>query len=484
MRLRFAVWKIEAKLLGWVLFEALIFTLFMAVLIIQVTAYFSFLWRGSLATFFKYAGVGTAIAFAVALYRNLWSVLDDPGDEPLRESLRTWPGLESTVQDTAGELKRVAPRSAALLLSPVMWRRLGCDPSRLRDRRLIPIPASYLAIWPVMSLRCHIGHALVRRRPKAWLFYAVRKTLVRLARDSRPGVTLRLPRIKPQPLTGAYMKLLVHWSVLADMEADARIARAFGGSAVATWLCQTQLAGQVVPRCLQHIIQPAAERGVLLPIAAACAAFYGLIEPGWLAMVEGERVKAQRSKPANPFLRTLLMRLAVLPGDPARVHDPRPAATLMPGLDSLEERLLRHEAALGGRELRRAAIGEIAEAVLLPMMREDVIRNAAILEGRRIADLPDLVKDMPALSAVYRADPRFLFEAKQRKLLIPGLLAAFLAVQLERSGWQASYSVPPGLTLERDGRTVCPHRVIAALRKGDLSREAFLKLVDLDSGIH
>jgi|HubBroStandDraft_1064217.scaffolds.fasta_scaffold03118_6 hypothetical protein len=480
MRLRFALWKTEAKLLGVVLFEALVFTLLMAFPIIQVTAYFSYLWRGSLATFFKYAGAGTAIAFAAALYRNLWSALDDPGDEPLREPLRDWPALESAVRDVARELKRAAPDSAALLLSPVVWRRFGCDLTRLRDRRTIPIPASYLGVWPVLSLRCHIGHALIRRRPKTWLFYAVRKSLVRLARESRPKATLRIARLKPQPLTGAYLKLLVTWGVLADMEADARIARIMGGSAVATWICQTQLAGQVAPLCLRRMIQPAAERGVLLPIAASCAAFYGLIEPGWLATVEGERVKAQRSNPANPFLRTLLMRLAVLPGGPASVHDPRPAATLLHGLDSLEERLLRHEAALGGRELRRAAIGEIGEAVVLPMMREEVDRNAPILEGRSVADLPGLLGDMPALAAVYRTDPRYLLGLRQRQALIPGLLAAFLAVELERSGWRASYTVPPGLTFERDGRTLCPHLLVTALRKGDLTREAFLKLVNPD----
>jgi len=381
----------------------------------------------------------------------------------------------------ARELRRPTPESAAFLLSTIVWRRFGCDPARLRDRGVIAIPASYLAVWPVLSLRCHVGHALVRRRPKAWLFYSVRKSLVRLAHESRPGLTLKLPRIKPQPLIGAYLKLLLQWSVLADMEADARISHVLGGSAVATWICQTQLAGQGAPPCLQRMIQPAAERGVLLPIAASCAAFYGLIEPGWLAMVEGERVKAQRSDPGNPFLRTLLMRLAVLPGSPAGVHDPRPAATLLPGLDSLEERLLRHEAALGERELRRASIGEIGEAVLLPMMREEVDRNAAALEGRSIADLPDLVKDMPALAAVYRTDPRYLLGLRQRQTLVPGLLAAFLAVELERSGWRAGYTVPPGLTLELDGRTLCPHLVVAALNKGDLSREAFLKLVNPDA---
>lgn len=41
--------------------------------------------------------------------------------------------------------------------------------------------------------------------------------------------------------------------------------------------------------------------------------------------------------------------------------------------------------------MRRAAIAEIAEAVMLPSMREEVDRNAAELKGRFIADLPDLV---------------------------------------------------------------------------------------------
>jgi len=140
------------------------------------------------------------------------------------------------------------------------------------------------------------------------------------------------------------------------MEADARVASALSGSAVATWICQTQLAGQVAEECLRGAIHPVAERGVLLPVAASCAAFYGLIEPGWLKMVEGERVKAQRSTTTNPFLRPLLM---------------------LPALDSLGE-------------------------VLLPAMREEVDRNTDALEGRSIADLPDLIQQIPAVAEVGR----------------------------------------------------------------------------------
>jgi len=478
--MRFAIWKIEAKLTGMVLMEALPLTLALTFLAAELGAICVFLFVVPLAIVFKLWCTATAIAFALVLYRNLWSVLEDSGDEPLRESLDGWPELGSTVRDLARELRRPVPESAAFVLSPVVWRRFGCVPARLQSRGEISIPIGCLGVWPVLSLRCHIGHALVRRQPRGWLFYVIRKSLTRLALESREAAARRLRPIKPRRLILAYLNLLMHWDILADTEADARIAPLLEASAVATWICQTQLAGQVATQCLRRIIQPAAERGVLLPIAASCAAFYSLMEPGWLAAVEAERVKAQRAKAANPFLGTLMIRLRVLPGGPASVHDPRPAASLLTALDSLEERLLRHEAALGHLELRRAAMDEIAEAVLLPMMREEVERNAAALKGRTAADVPDLLRDVPALAAAYRPDPRYLLGPQQRKTLVPGLLSAFLTLELERRGWRAGYTVPPGLIVEKEGRTVCPNQLMAALSKGGMSREAFLKLLDLD----
>lgn len=478
--MRFAIWKIEAKLTGMVLMEALPLTLALTFLAAELGAICVYLFVVPLAIVFKLWCTAAAIAFGLVLYRNLWSVLEDSNDEPLRESLDAWPELESTVRNLARELRRPVPESAAFVLSPVVWRRFGCVPARLQSRGEISIPIGCLGVWPVLSLRCHIGHALVRRQPRGWLFYVIRKSLTRLALESREAAARRLRPIKPRRLILAYLNLLMHWDILADTEADARIAPLLEASAVATWICQTQLAGQVATQCLRRIIQPAAERGVLLPIAASCAAFYSLMEPGWLAAVEAERVKAQRAKAANPFLGTLMIRLRVLPGGPARVHDPRPAVSLLPALDSLEEKLLRHEAALGRLELRRAAMDEIAEAVLLPMMREEVERNAAALKGRTAADVPDLLRDVPALAAAYRPDPRYLLGPQQRKTLVPGLLSAFLTLELERRGWRAGYTVPPGLIVEKEGRTVCPNQLMAALSKGGMSREAFLKLLDLD----
>jgi hypothetical protein len=156
---------------------------------------------------------------------------------------------------------------------------------------------------------------LTKRRPKAWLFFAVRRSLKHLSRDTRR-------KQASKRLSAVYLKLMMSWDLMADMEADLRVAKVLGGSTVATWICQTQLASQIAPTCLQGAIQPGAERGVLLPIAFSCAAFYGLIEPGWMATVENARVKAQRSQPGNPLLKLLVLRLAALPHGSGSVQDP------------------------------------------------------------------------------------------------------------------------------------------------------------------
>jgi hypothetical protein len=280
------------------------------------------MWGASLAGYFKIVEIGAAAAFAFAVYYNVASTIEQACDEPLREPLGTWPELDDMIRELARELKLPVPSTAAFFLSPTVWRRLGCLPGRLRGRGEIPIPAACLATWPIMSLRCHIAHALVRRHQERWVFHAVQNSINRLSLQNRAGAPVRRLQLQPRWLLNAYLKLVLNWAVLADVEADARVARLLGGSAVATWICQTHLACQVVPQCLRRIVEPASDRGVLLPIAAACAAFYGLIEPSWLATVENERVKAQQSKKANPLLSGVLMRLAVLPASPARCTIP------------------------------------------------------------------------------------------------------------------------------------------------------------------
>jgi hypothetical protein len=95
--------------------------------------------------------------------------------------------------------------------------------------------------------------------------------------------------------------------------------------------------------------------------------------------------------------------------------------------------------------------------------------------------LPDLVLNIRTLAAAYRADPRYLFTLQQREALVPGLLASFLTVELERNGWRIVYAFPSGLTLERGGRRLSPQQIVTSLRMGKMSREAFLELIDCSS---
>jgi hypothetical protein len=479
---RLAIRLIEAKLLGLLLLEVLAGTAAVGLLVTEFSALIAFQFfpiDDFRPVFFTLLATGVAVVFVVSTYKSLWSEIEEPCDKPLREPLRRWPELDNVVREQARELNRRAPHSAAFVLSPMAWRRFGCDPARHWGRRELIIPVSLLEIWPVMSLRCQVGHALVRRRLNALLFFAVRKAVIRL-RGARLNRSMWLP-LPPQRVLLAYAKLIAAWNGMADIEADARLARVLGGSAVASWIGQTQFGAMVAPNCLRYIIEPAAESGLRLPIAATCAAFHGLMAPGWSATVESERVKAQQSKPANPVFMPLLVRLAALTDGPARLYDPRPAHTLLPDLDSLEERLLRREASFASRNFRRAGVEELGP-VVLSAMRADVVRNTDLFKGRSVADLPDLTRQIPALAEAYRPDPRYALGLSQRRACIPGLLTAFLATELERKGWNPKYAVGVGLMLERDGRTLVPQLLIAGLGKGALTREAFLESVQWDDG--
>lgn len=483
MNLRIAIWKLEAKLIGLMLLEACALALLLTLFVAELVVFPVYMWGASLGAYFRIAEIGASGAFAFAVYYNVSSTVELACDEPLREPLGAWPELDGMVRELARELRRPAPATAVFFLSPAVWRRLGYAPGQARGRGETPVPAACLAIWPIMSLRCHIAHALVHRRD-SWLTScitrAIQNSMTRLSLQNRRGAHVSRLQLKPQWLLNSYLRLALHRAVLADIEADGRVARLLGGSAVATWICQTHLAGQVAPQCLRRVVEPAADHGVLLPIAAACAALYGLAEPGWLATVESQRIKAQQAKKFNPSFGGLLMRLAVLPGSAGTVHDPRAAASLFRGLEALEERLLRHELSLGTRPLRRSPLSEL-DGVILPAMREEVDRNAEVFAGRSLADLPDLVLNIPTLAASYRADPRYLFTSQQRKALVPGLLASFLAVELEREGWRPTYTIPPGLTLERCGRSLSPQQIVTSLQMGKMSREAFRELVNSDS---
>src|SRR5439155_12377472 len=126
---------------------------------------------------------------------------------------------------------------------------------------------------------------------------------------------------------------LTEWHLLADIEADKRIAKTYGASAIADWIQRSALANVSVAICLASVVEPAAARGQLLPIAEACRAWHNLIEPQWGAALTSEMRAAER-KDRQGGLNTLVIRLGALQrtGGTSAPYDPRPSATLFENL--------------------------------------------------------------------------------------------------------------------------------------------------------
>jgi hypothetical protein len=223
-------------MLGLVLMEALIVCLVLTFLAAEIAGFWTFMFRALMATFLKVVAGAAVFGFLFGLYYNLRSAMEEKRDEPLRLPLSSLPELEACMRDVAREFKRPMPKSVAIMLSPVVWRQFGRDATRLRDRGEFCLPVSLLAIWPILSLRCHIAHSLIRRRPRKCLFYAVRKSMTRLTQGGRIQLSWRRRRTKPPKLFRRYFDLQFRWQVMADIEADARVARVYGDSAVSTWM--------------------------------------------------------------------------------------------------------------------------------------------------------------------------------------------------------------------------------------------------------
>jgi hypothetical protein len=279
-------------------------------------------------------------------------------------------------------------------------------------------------------------------------------------------------------LGATYSRLVTGWEILADIEADRRVAGRYGASNVADYVQRYYLAEISVPACLNSVVAPAASRGQLLPIAESCRLYHTQMEPNWLASLRGQMNKAERGNPKQVGLSPVLIRLGALQNaaEVAAASDPRPATTLFQDLLYLEEATLRNE--LGSLPpLQRGAVEQLGISVLIPQMREEVDRNAKVLAGRKLFDIPDLIGRAPELAASYCEHRGYLLAPVQRQAMIPHLLIAFLATELMKQGWQVTFTVEAGLTLQSGARRINPFDTIRRLSKGELSAQEFLTIV-------
>jgi hypothetical protein len=427
--------------------------------------------------------VGVALIVTMAA---IWNMARFGTDEalstpPLLMELDREQGLQTLIREIATDTGRVS-RRAALVLSPRIWYSLACDAARLRnDKSRLVIPIGCLGIWSVFDFSCYTAHSLVRRRTP-WIVHRAKIALYTLGLERFQDVVSHRTHVRARlvnKLGATYSRLVTGWELLADIEADRRIAGRYGASTVADYLQRSYLAEISVPACLNSVLAPAASRGQLLPIAESCGLYHAQMEPNWLASLRGQMSKAERGNPKQVGISPVLVRLGALQNAAEVTHaaDPRPATTLFQDLPYLEEATLRNE--LGSLPpLQRGTVEQLGVSVLIPHLREEVARNAKLVAGRKLSDIPDLIGRAPDLAASYCEHRGYLLAPIQRQAMIPHLLAAFLATELMKQSWQVSYTVEAGLTLHFGTRRINPFDTIRRLSKGELSAQEFLVLID------
>ncbi len=465
MRLRFALLGLELKLLFLLLAEILLLTPVAVIILPTLPLYFAFVhWVGDGSYYPPFCIGLIALTFALRLHQ---AGPDTANDKPIAADACVPRQTKQAVDELARGLGFRAPKDWRFVLSPVVWRPFGCDLSESFHRNTIVVPLGCLETWSVTAFKCFLAHTKLRRRPPRRLFLAAGQSVARLEPLAR-RTDLKGSK-RAQAFVGAYRKALIHWHFLADVGADAKLARHFGPLTVSAWIESCQLAWLGVPVCLRSVIEPAAKQGVLIPVSPACGVWQSLLEPTLRSSLEEARRAARRAAPGAP-IGTELLRTTLLEQMPARPesHDPRNASTLFSNLDRAEEFAVRNELGLPAETpLRRAAIGEFGALVVMPQMREEVQRNADLLRGRSIVELPAMAKEISTLAREYVAPSGTLPDAATRTGLAKNLLVAWLAVELCERGWAVRFDIEQGLSLARGQRTVRPHEILTALERGE-----------------
>jgi hypothetical protein len=384
-------------------------------------------------------------------------------DKPLRAPLSSFPALETELRTICSEFRVPLPRRIAFSLSPWQWQPFGCDVESAHiSRRDLAIPVGCLEFWSIFGLRCYVAHALVRRRPPRWLFSALEWSL------TEPGI--------PPTRKRRLILLMATWRMMADMEADRRVARKYGSFLVQQYIQETLLLYKAVADCVKGIVEPLTRGGILLPVASYCRTFHTLFESAWV-----EHVNDRFAAPHNP----LLLRISVLPrtAGAAQVHDSRPCVNLFGDLAALEERVVRNELKLpAGRPLRRGTMADVS-ALYLPAMQRIVRRNSSLLHGRSIHDLPDLARNVAQLALSVRENAGDLPLPAQRGQQVVQLLEVFLALELcTRAGWTVNLDIKDGLSLRHGEKILRPGLIVKSLQSGEMTAEAFRRMLD-DMGI-
>lgn len=264
-------------------------------------------------------------------------------DQPLIESTQNYPKLQAELRDIAALFKVPVPRHIGFCLSLLPWQPFGIHAGSLQRKGFPVIPVGCLQIWSLTTFRCFLARMLVRRRRPRWLFSPLLSCLPEIQFDPAAKYS-RFRTARNRFLARQIMREMMKWSLLADFEADLRMAVRFGPAPVADYVSETAAAA-VATRTVLKTFAPAIRKGLLPPIATACRQGYERLKSSMEDRNSQSASARQEGSAERRVPDPIQIRLRLLQSIRGGfcVVDPRPASVLFSSLPELEERVVRWE---------------------------------------------------------------------------------------------------------------------------------------------
>jgi hypothetical protein len=291
-----------------------------------------------------------------------------------------------------------------------------------------------------------------------WI-YKTREAIIRTVRQLSGGSSvLHLPFVWYGRL---FLRVTQAISRRQEFTADALAARTVGGSALTSGLRTVFGAALAYDGYWREEVVPVLSAGFLPPLADGFAQF--LREPRVADAVNRatqEEMTAPRVHPydSHPSLPDRIKALEGLPSGPASVNEP-PALSLLENAPGIEPPLAASLLKPGAPALRPVSWRDVGIEVQIPYWEARVRREASLLAGQTVADIPRL---MPS--------GKWADDARRSRFVTIG---AALAVALVASGWtlESLPGAPP--VLHRGADSVEPFGVVEELESGKLTDQAW-----------
>jgi Zn-dependent protease with chaperone function len=396
----------------------------------------------------------------------LWSIIPRPerfqSPGPALEAASN-PRLFKELNDVASKVGEPMPHEVYLVPDVNAGVRERGGFMGFRGRRVMLLGLPLLQVLTISEMRAVLAHEFGHyhggdTRLAPWI-YKTREAIIRTVQHlSSSGSVLHLPFVWYGKL---FLRVTQAISRHQEFAADTLAARTVGARPLTTGLRTIFGAALAYHNYFLEEVVPVLGAGFVPPLAEGFSQF--LREPRVADAVD-KATQEEMTKPktdpydSHPSLPDRLKALEGLPPGPEPANEP-PALSLLDNASGAEMPLAVGLMKPGTPALRPVLWRDVGIEVQVPYWEARVRREAQVLAGQTVADIPRLMP--PGNSAT---------ESRRTRLVTVG---AALAVALAGSGWTIESQPGAARALRRGGENLEPFGVIDDLASGKLTAEGW-----------